>query len=166
MPLSRRTFLAGGTAVIAIGAAAATMRNASAETRTAVGPFEIEKTEEEWRAILSEEEYRVLRTEGTEYPWTSPLNDEKRKGIYSCRACDLPLFDSATKFDSGTGWPSFYDYLPNAIEQAVDYKIGVARDEVHCRRCGGHMGHVFADGPPPTGLRYCINGVSLTFTPA
>jgi peptide-methionine (R)-S-oxide reductase len=167
MPLSRRTLLLGGTALAAVGVAALTMRNASAEGRTAVGPFEIEKTEAEWRAELDEMEFAVLRQEATERPWTSPLNDEKRAGIFSCRGCDLPLFDAATKYDSGTGWPSFYDHLPDAIGLSTDYKIGVARTECHCARCGGHMGHVFEDGPrDKTGLRYCINGVSMKFTPA
>ncbi len=165
MPLSRRSFLLGGTALVALGAVAFTMRQTPA-TRAAEGTFEIEKTEAEWRAELSDFEYAVLREEATERPFTSPLNDEHRAGTFSCRGCDLPLFDAATKFKSGTGWPSFYQPLENAVGESTDYLLGYARTEVHCRRCGGHLGHVFPDGPPPTGLRYCMNGVSLTFAPA
>jgi peptide-methionine (R)-S-oxide reductase len=165
MALHRRSLLLGGTAALALGAAATLFRPGIA-SRAAEGTFEIEKTAAEWRAELSEFEYHVLREAGTEPPFSSPLDAEKRPGIFSCRGCDLPLFDAATKFDSGTGWPSFYQPLENAVGESTDYKIGLPRTEVHCRRCGGHLGHVFADGPPPTGLRYCINGVSLTFTPA
>lgn len=163
--LTRRNILFGGTALAALGMVAIWPRHA-APARAAEGPFEVEKTEAEWRALLSPAEYDVLREEGTEYPYTSPLNDEKRAGIYHCRGCDLPLFDAAAKYDSRTGWPSFWEPLPEAIGESTDYKIGYARTEVHCQRCGGHMSHVFPDGPPPTGLRYCINGVSLTFRPA
>jgi len=125
--------------------------------------FEIEKTAEEWRKQLTPAAYNVLREHGTERPFTSPLDKEKRKGVFACAGCDLPLFSSETKFDSGTGWPSFYQALPNAIGTTVDRTFMMVRTEVHCRRCGGHLGHVFEDGPKPTGLRYCMNGVSLTF---
>ncbi|MEM9706623.1 MAG: peptide-methionine (R)-S-oxide reductase MsrB [Pseudomonadota bacterium] len=119
----------------------------------------------EWRQRLSPDAYAVLRKEGTERPFTSPLNDEKRTGVYSCAGCGLPLFASAMKFDSGTGWPSFFDALPNAVATKTDYKLLIPRTEYHCARCGGHQGHVFNDGPAPTGLRYCNNGVALTFSP-
>jgi peptide-methionine (R)-S-oxide reductase len=165
MAINRRALLLGGTAVLALAAAPMLFRP-GATSRAAEGSFEIEKTEAEWRAILGDFEYAVLREEATERPYSSPLNDEKRPGIFSCRGCDLPLFDAATKYDSRTGWPSFYQPLENAVGESTDYKIGLPRTEVHCRRCGGHLGHVFTDGPPPTGLRYCINGVALTFTPA
>jgi len=128
--------------------------------------FEITKTEEEWRQALTPEQFQVLRKHATERAGTSPLDREKRKGTFHCAGCDLPLFASDTKFDSGTGWPSFYTHLPNAIGTTTDRSWFMARTEVHCRRCGGHLGHVFEDGPPPTGLRYCINGVSLKFKPA
>lgn len=126
--------------------------------------FEITKTEAEWRAQLTPEQYKVLREHGTERAGTSPLNHEKRKGTFSCAGCSLPLFSSETKYDSGTGWPSFYAPLDNAIGTSVDKSLFMTRTEVHCRRCGGHLGHVFEDGPKPTGLRYCMNGVALTFT--
>jgi peptide-methionine (R)-S-oxide reductase len=131
----------------------------------AAGTFEIQKSDSEWRAILTKAQYEVLRLHRTETPGSSPLNDEKRKGTFACAGCDLPLFSSETKYDSQTGWPSFYRPLPNAIGTAPDHQLLLSRTEVHCRRCGGHLGHVFEDGPPPTGLRYCINGVALKFIP-
>ena len=134
--------------------------------QAAGGNFEVTRTDAEWRAMLSDAEYRVMREEGTERAFTSPLNDEKRKGTFLCKGCDLPLYASETKFDSGTGWPSFYQALPNAVETKPDRKLFVTRTECHCRRCGSHLGHIFDDGPPPTGKRHCINGVSLTFRPA
>jgi len=126
----------------------------------------VTKTEAEWKAMLTKEQFNVLRKEGTERPFTSPLNNEKRAGTFACAGCGLPLFTSDTKYDSGTGWPSFFRAIPGHVETKTDYKIGVPRTEYHCARCGGHQGHIFEDGPQPTGLRYCNNGVSLTFTPA
>jgi peptide-methionine (R)-S-oxide reductase len=129
--------------------------------------YEIEKTDKEWRKTLSKEQYRILRGHGTERPYTSALLDEKRTGHYICAACGHALFASAAKFESGTGWPSYYQPTSSAaIGTTTDYKIGYPRTEVHCARCGGHLGHVFKDGPEPTGLRYCINGAALNFTPA
>lgn len=133
---------------------------------TAEEVFEITKTAEEWKKILSPEAFAVLREESTERSFTSALNDEKRAGVFNCAGCDLPLFASTTKYDSGTGWPSFYEPMANAVGTKEDNTIFSARTEVHCRRCGGHLGHVFADGPKPTGMRYCMNGVSLKFVPA
>jgi peptide-methionine (R)-S-oxide reductase len=128
--------------------------------------FEITKTDAEWQKLLTPESFEVLRHEATERPWTSKLLDEHRKGTFNCAGCDLPAFASETKFDSGTGWPSFFDVLPNAVGKKEDNTLFTARTEVHCRRCGGHWGHVFEDGPKPTGLRYCMNGVSLKFVAA
>ena len=128
--------------------------------------FEVEKTDAEWRKQLTPEQYDILRQEGTERPWTSPLLKEHRKGTFACIGCDLPLFASETKFESGTGWPSFYKPLDNAVSTHSDKTFGMVRNEVHCRRCGGHLGHVFDDGPKPTGLRYCMDGVALSFRPA
>ena len=132
----------------------------------AAGPFEVRKSDAEWKKLLGPQRYRILREAGTETPYTSPLNKEQRRGTFACAGCALPLFASATKFDSGTGWPSFYAPLPKAIAETRDVSLGMVRREVHCRRCGGHQGHVFEDGPKPTGLRYCINGLSLQFRPA
>jgi peptide-methionine (R)-S-oxide reductase len=126
----------------------------------------LDRTDVEWKKKLAPEAYEVLRHEGTERPFTSPLNDEKHEGTFVCAGCELPLFPSKYKFDSGTGWPSFFDTIPGHVETKTDYKILVPRTEYHCVRCGGHQGHVFEDGPKPTGLRYCNNGLALKFVPA
>ncbi len=163
--MNRRTLLLGaaGTAVAAAGSAATW--NWRIVTDARAEGFEIVKSDEEWRRILSEAQYRVLREEDTERPFTSDLLHEKRAGTFTCAGCDLPLFSSETKYESGTGWPSFWEPLPDAVATRTDYKLFLARTEVHCRRCGGHLGHVFDDGPPPTGKRYCMNGVALNFVP-
>ncbi len=127
--------------------------------------FEVEKTDQEWRAELSAEQFRVLRGHDTERAGTSPLNQEKRTGTFRCAGCGQPLFASVTKFESGTGWPSFSAPLEDAVETEVDSSHYMVRTEVHCARCGGHLGHVFPDGPRPTGLRYCMNGAALDFEP-
>lgn len=127
--------------------------------------YEVTRTEAEWRKLLSPEQFYVLRKAGTERPYSSSLDKEKRAGTFACAGCALPLFSSQTKFNSGTGWPSFWKPLDNAVRKHSDTTFGMTRDEVLCRRCGGHLGHVFDDGPPPTGLRYCMNGISLNFTP-
>lgn len=128
--------------------------------------FAVVKTDEEWRSQLSPEQYRVLRKHGTEAPGSCALLQEKRAGTFSCVGCGTPLFRAERKFESGTGWPSFFSPLEGAVATTVDASHGMTRTEVHCSRCGGHLGHVFEDGPPPTGLRYCINGVVLDFKPA
>ncbi len=145
--------------LLALTAALLTGRVLAAET------FEVTYTDAQWREKLTPQQYAVLRREGTERAGTSPLNSEHRAGIFACAGCALPLFSSKTKFDSGTGWPSFFKPLDNAVATRQDGMFGMARTEVHCRRCGGHLGHVFDDGPRPTGLRYCMNGLSLTFAP-
>jgi peptide-methionine (R)-S-oxide reductase len=166
--LTRRNF---GLASLALAATATGWRipqsQASEDTVTATTKtnFEVTKTPEEWRSILTPAQFQVLREHGTERAGTSPLDKTYAPGTYSCAGCDLPLFSSETKFNSGTGWPSFYKPLDNAVGDSVDKSYFSTRTEIHCRRCGGHLGHVFEDGPPPTGLRYCMNGVALKFIP-
>jgi peptide-methionine (R)-S-oxide reductase len=160
--LDRRSLLRTG---ISLGALTAIIRarHASAEPKQAT--FEVTKTDAEWRKLLTSQQFHVLRNHGTERAFTSPLDKEHRAGTFSCAGCDLPLFASTTKFDSRTGWPSFTAPLENAVGTTVDRSLFMTRTEVHCRRCGGHLGHVFDDGPPPTGLRYCMNGVAMKFAP-
>lgn len=168
MKLSRRFFLSAGATSLAVAAFGAANKGVWNEMDKAIAGEKItpiKKTEAEWREILTDEQFRVLRKEGTERAFTSPLNDEKREGTYHCAGCDLALFDSSKKYDSGTGWPSFYDVLPGAIGTKKDYWLGYPRTEYHCARCNGHQGHVFKDGPEPTGLRYCNNGVAIKFKP-
>jgi peptide-methionine (R)-S-oxide reductase len=159
--MTRRAWLVGGGGV-AVLAALWWMRGGSADA----GTFEIVRSDDEWRRLLNPAAYRVLRQHGTERPFTSRLNAEKRQGTFACAGCELPLFSSETKFESGTGWPSFFKPLPNAVATSSDRSLLIPRTEVHCARCGGHLGHVFEDGPKPTGLRYCINGVAMTFAAA
>ena len=151
--MQRRHFLAG------------LMGSAFLGSSPALG-YEVTKNDTEWKKLLSPAAYKVLRHQDTEPPFTSPLNDEHRKGMFACAGCGLDLYSSDTKFDSGTGWPSFFRPLPNAVLTSEDHSLFMERTEVHCRRCGGHLGHVFDDGPRPTGLRYCMNGVAMVFKPA
>ena len=163
MRMSKRSFLGGAaaTAIAGIGAWFATRGSeASAE------PFEVNLTAAQWRARLTPEQYRVLREQGTERAGSSPLDREHRRGTFPCAGCDLPVFRSQDKFDSGTGWPSFVRPIRGAVRTRPDNTLFMTRTEVHCRRCGGHLGHVFDDGPPPTGQRWCMNGVALRFVPA
>ena len=156
----RREFL---TATVAIGALS--FIGVSGRT-VAAAKFEVNHTPEEWLRLLGADRYAILRKAGTEHAWTSPLLSEHRRGIFACAGCALPLFSSTTKFESGTGWPSFYAPLAHAIITRPDYSLGTERTEVLCRRCCGHLGHVFDDGPRPTGLRFCMNGLALQFRPA
>ena len=163
--MTRRKILLGSAGLI--GAAAGwALFGRSPAAEAAKGAFEIVKTDEEWRRLLTPAQYEVLRNHGTERPGSSPLDKEYGAGIYRCAGCDLPLFSSETKYDSRTGWPSFWAPLENAVGTTEDRSLLLMlRTEVHCRRCGGHLGHVFEDGPKPTGLRYCMNGVAMTFKP-
>ena len=166
MTSSRRAVLRW-TSAAALGAAAVSLLRPFSQSGTsAAEAFEITKTDDEWKKLLTPEQFAVLRKQSTERPFTSPLEKEHRPGTFACAGCDLPVYDAATKFESGTGWPSFFDHLPDAVKTATDYGMVLPRTEVHCRRCGGHLGHVFDDGPKPTGLRYCMNGVAMTFHPA
>jgi peptide-methionine (R)-S-oxide reductase len=163
--MNRRTLLFA--ALVPIGATGAlffSSRKSESIAKTS-SKFEVTKTEAQWRKILTPAQFEVLRKEGTERPGTSPLTDEHRKGKFACAGCNLALFTTETKFESGTGWPSFYAPIANAVKTSVDTSFGTTRTEVHCRRCGGHLGHVFEDGPKPTGLRYCMNGVAMNFIP-
>ena len=156
--MNRRTLLSRASALVGL--------SITGWPATAGETFEVTKTEEEWRAILSPASFAVLREADTERAGSSPLDKEFSAGTYSCAGCDLPLYSSEQKFDSGTGWPSFWDPLPDAVRTQSDWGILGKRTEVHCRRCGGHLGHVFDDGPKPTGKRYCMNGVALVFRAA
>lgn len=164
--MKKRYFLLAGTSIV--GAAWVSRHLPwNSKTLTIAKPeFEITKTEQEWHKILTPEQFYILRQQGTERAGTSPLEHQYGKGTYYCAGCNLPLFNSETKFNSRTGWPSFYAPIDGAIATAKDYKFEMIRTEVHCRRCGGHLGHVFIDGPPPTGNRYCMNGIALKFVPA
>ena len=144
---------------------AATPAALAIDEGTAGGPV-LARSDAEWRAELAPDQYRVLREHGTERPGSSPLNREKRTGLFDCAACGTPVYTSETKYDSGSGWPSFFAPIPGAVATTVDRSLGMVRTEVHCANCGGHLGHVFDDGPRPTGQRHCINGVALDFKPA
>lgn len=166
--LTRRHVLLG---TVLLGATAGcnslgSLAGASPAPNTSTETFAVTHTDAEWRQRLTPAQYNVLRAAGTETPFSSPLNDEHRAGVFGCAGCALDLFSSTTKFDSGTGWPSFYQALANAVIERDDGSLGMSRIEVLCRQCGSHLGHVFDDGPRPTGLRYCMNGVALTFRPA
>ncbi len=169
--VTRRQFVVGGCVLLGGGLVALRPGAAPSVAGTAAPPRSRphgewrDVTDDEWRELLTSEQYRVLRESGTESPFTSALLDEHRAGVFSCAGCDLGLFSSTTKFDSGTGWPSFWKPLPNAVATRNDNSLGMVRTEVHCRRCGGHLGHLFDDGPKPTGLRYCMNGLSMEFKP-
>jgi len=165
--LDRRTVLLGSlTAAGAYGLVSLSGMFDDANARSG-GPFKINRTPEEWKQRLGAARYRILRLEGTERAHSSPLNDEKRKGVYACAGCNLGLYSSRTKYDSGTGWPSFWAPIASdRIGTTRDFKIGYPRTEVHCARCGGHLGHIFNDGPRPTGKRHCLNGLALKFIPA
>jgi peptide-methionine (R)-S-oxide reductase len=160
--INRRALLTG----TAIAGAALTVRRSDMAVAAAEKTFAVTMSDEEWRRKLTPAQYDVLRKHGTERAGTSPLNHEKRKGTFACAGCEQPLFSSDTKFESGTGWPSFWKPLDGAIGTSTDKSWFMTRNEVHCSRCGGHLGHVFDDGPKPTGLRYCMNGVAMKFEPA
>ena len=162
---SRRRFLFSAAASLTALAVARRRLLPSAMAASASGPYQVAHTDAEWHKLLTPDQYAVLREAATEPPYSSPLNNEHRSGIFACAGCDLSLFSSRTKFDSHTGWPSFWAPLPRAVATQRDWSLGMDRTEVHCSRCGGHLGHVFDDGPPPTGQRYCMNGLAMIFKP-
>lgn len=161
--MNRRNFLV--TTACVIGGAHSFSAPVMAATSTSNEDFEVVLSKKQWQAKLSDFEYQVMREEKTERAGSSPLLNEKREGTYLCKGCDLPLYPSSTKYESGTGWPSFYQSLPDAVGTKEDNGFFMKRTEVHCRRCGSHLGHIFDDGPQPTGLRHCLNGISLVFQP-
>jgi peptide-methionine (R)-S-oxide reductase len=162
--ITRRNLMLTGTGAVAV--AAAGFGYIRFQSNAVAQSFEITMTDAAWKAKLDKGQYLVLRHEETERPFTNPLLHEKRAGLYHCAGCDLAVYSSDAKYDSGTGWPSFTASLPDAIGTKTDYALIVPRTEVHCRRCGGHFGHIFDDGPPPSGKRHCLNGLALTFVPA
>lgn len=159
--MKRAAFIAGSAVIAALGSSALAVRRAPA-----MQAYEVTHTDAEWHALLGPDRYEILRHAGTEPPFSSSLIKEARSGIYRCAGCSLALFSSKTKYDSGDGWPSFWSVLPNATRTQSDYVLVEERTEVHCRRCGGHLGHIFDDGPAPTHLRYCIDGLALRFVPS
>ncbi|WP_333196212.1 peptide-methionine (R)-S-oxide reductase MsrB [Microcoleus sp. S28C3] len=161
--MKKRLFLQAGAATVSIAWLSRYLPGRPTVMAASKDVFEITKSEEEWRKILTPAQFEVLRKHGTERAHTSPLDKQYGKGIYACAGCNLPLFSSQTKFNSGTGWPSFSDPIKGAIATSVDNSLFASRIEVHCHRCGGHLGHVFDDGPAPTGKRYCMNGVAMKF---
>ena len=158
--MNRREFILSSAGTVAL------MRAGAVSAATDASYVTVRRSEQEWRAMLSEAEYDVLREEGTERAFTSPLNDETRAGTFHCKGCDLPVYPSDTKYKSGTGWPSFWAPIEDAVRTKPDRKLFITRTEVHCRRCGSHLGHIFDDGPEPTGERHCLNGIALTFSAA
>ena len=165
--MTRRQFVSTAVAALGVGSLSSLIMSRGVSMASqSPATFEVTKTDAEWKKILTPQQYSVLRQHGTEPAGSSPLNKEHRKGAFYCAGCELPVFSSVNKYESGTGWPSFWAPLENAVGTTVDRSLLMVRTEVHCRRCGGHLGHVFEDGPPPTGRRYCLNGAALRFKPA
>jgi peptide-methionine (R)-S-oxide reductase len=166
MHYTRRLFLGGAAALTAGLLGVLTRKPGLPTAQAAETAFAVTHTDAEWHRLLSDEQYAVLRQAGTERPYSSPLNNEHRAGTFTCAGCGQDLYSSSTKFESGTGWPSFYQPLEHAVGKTSDTTFGMLRSAVHCSRCGGHLGHVFNDGPKPTGLRYCMDGIAMHFRPA